>query len=354
MRNLFYIFLLVSASAFSQNAYISRVFEYRPAPGQFVNMAPYYEPGDTDASMAQKAEDAIANNALGMISLGSFGGYVVFGFDHEVQNLSGHYDFSVLGNAFYDSAFPDVEGGSSEPGIVLVSHDDNANGLPDDEWYELAGSEYYKATTLHDYSLTYYRTPADHVPVRVKGTPIIDSTYIAWQGSDDVSGYVLMNSYHRQDYFPMWISDDELTFTGTLLPPNAIDMSSNGSHYLLQCYGYGYADNHPNADSRSKFNIDWAVDASGSHVHLSGIHFVKVYTAVLQCFGSIGETSTELMGASDLHLLGGDDADVYYTPSSLPQHIINANAPVYNLLGQRVTPGYRGIVIRNGKKYLNK
>ena len=40
-----------------------------------------------------------------------------------------------------------LSGGSSEPGIVLVSKDTNGNGLADDEWYELAGSEYNSPAT---------------------------------------------------------------------------------------------------------------------------------------------------------------------------------------------------------------
>ncbi len=35
-----------------------------------------------------------------MISLGSYGGYVIFGFDHTVINVQGQKDFRVLGNAF--------------------------------------------------------------------------------------------------------------------------------------------------------------------------------------------------------------------------------------------------------------
>ena len=32
----------------------------------------------------------------------------------------------------------------------------------------------------------------------------------------------------------------------------------------------------------------------------------------------------------------------------------DANAPMYNLAGQRVTKSYKGVVIVNGKKMLNK
>lgn len=51
------------------------------------------------------------------------------------------YDFAIEGNAF---------DGSSEPGIVWVMQDVNGNGLPDDTWYQLKGSEYGKEETMRD------------------------------------------------------------------------------------------------------------------------------------------------------------------------------------------------------------
>jgi len=353
MKTLKYINIAIFATvmcpmlATAQNAYISRVYEYLPAPGQFVNTMPEYEDGDTEATMAQKAEETLANNARGMISLGGFGGYIVFGFDHRVENVEGHYDFNILGNAFYASSNPNPdaspEGGSSEPGIVMVSRDDNNNGLPDDKWYELAGSEYHKSTTIHNYTLTYYRTPFDHVATPVKSTSIIDDTYIAWHSSKGENGYVYKNAYHKQDYYPQWIKEDKLSFTGTILPNNAVDESGDGSYYVLYCYGYGYADNHPNNDpnNRSKFNIEWAVDENGKQVSLDGIDFVKVYTALNQYAGNLGETSTEIQGAADLHIIGGDDEDVYFKKGSVSAISTLKNDPsdtpiIFNILGQRV------------------
>ncbi len=46
------------------------------------------------------------------------------------------------------------------------------------------------------------------------------------------------------------------------------------------------------------------------------------------------------------------------TPSTAVKHItissLDANAPIYNLLGQRVQKGYKGICIQNGKKFMVK
>ena len=126
--------------------FIQAVDEYVPAPGQFVNTLPQYEEGNTAADMAQKCTECIAAGKGDMITLGAYGGYVTFHFDHPVANIPGQKDFAVWGNAFYDN---------SEPAIVMVSVDENQNGLPDDTWYELAGSEYYKSATVHGYEITY-------------------------------------------------------------------------------------------------------------------------------------------------------------------------------------------------------
>ncbi|MDE6112902.1 MAG: cell surface protein, partial [Bacteroidales bacterium] len=94
-----------------------------------------------------------------------------------------------------------------------------------------------------------------------------------------------------------------LTFRGTKLADNAVDESGNGTYYVLYAYDWGYVDNHPNeAEDKSSFNIEWAVDAQGRPVHLPCVDFIRVYTGVNQSCGWLGETSTELSRAEDLHV----------------------------------------------------
>lgn len=284
--------------------WIARVYEYCPAPGQFVNEMPQYEAGDTYADILQKCEESISGKNDVMISLGGYGGYVTFGFDHTVVNEPGKKDFRIWGNAFYELLHPDEKGGSAEPGIVMVSYDVNMNGQPDDPWYELAGSEYHKPETLHNYTLTYRRPDLAREPVPDDDYPYLtDLYYIPWYDSEGSTGYMPKNSFHIQDYYPKWVDADELTFTGTRLAPNAVDTSGQGTYYVLYSYDWGYVDNHPNdyADLNS-FDIDWAVDADGNPVHLPGVDFVRVYTGLNQQCGWLGETSTEICRGQDLHI----------------------------------------------------
>ena len=281
--------------------YISNVLEYNPAPGQFVNTMPQYEEGDTYANMLCKAEESIAGTNRSLISLGAWGGYVTFAFDHSVVNAPNQSDFLIEGNSFYASATS--KGGSSEPGIVTVSIDINQNGLPDDPFYQLAGSEYANPNTLHHYSLTYHRTPANHTPQPDKKNSLTDSTYIRWTDNQNQAGYLHKNTFHTQEYFPQWLADSALTFVGSRLPNNAYDPNGKGAYWIQQPFDYGYADCHPNDSiARCSFDIDWAVTNEGNPIYLPCVDFVRVYTGVFQQCGWTGEISTEISHARDLHV----------------------------------------------------
>ncbi|MDR2860147.1 MAG: YncE family protein, partial [Mediterranea sp.] len=178
---------------------------------------------------------------------------------------------------------------SSEPGIVLVSEDTNGNGIPDDEWYELAGSEYRSDKVIQDYEITYYRP-----------YPLL--AHVRWTDNRGREGYVPRNPFHTANsYYPLW-ADDEITFRGALLPDNAVNKGdSNNEQWVQYPFPWGYADNQPNTGAYSQFKIDWAVDGNGTPAALKGINFVKIYCAVNQVCGQLGETSTEISAVEDLH-----------------------------------------------------
>lgn len=323
---------ITGASAQSLNSpYIDKVYEYVPAPGQFINTMPEWEEGDDAAAMADKCLELLADE--GMICLGGFGGYVTFGFDHPVVNVPGAYDLYIMGNAF--AATDKSDGGSSEPGIVMVSRDDNGNGLPDDQWYELSGSADTDSIgkVVYGYQMT-YNFSGDKEP-------------ITWTDNKGGKGVMPRNAYHSQEYFPAWLTDQgSLTFTGTLLPNNIYVDDGN---FIMRFLRYGYVDNQPNiVDGKRNeaccFDLGWAVDSDRQPVSLSHVDFVRVYCAMNQINGLLGETSTEFAGAEDLH------------PSAVPTGVVDISTSkttdsgtYYDLTGRRTSRNAKGVSVVNGK-----
>ena len=280
----------------------NKVYEYTPAPGQFINET---KTGGFDGSQTTP-EAAIAyaesrmsevdrdgNPYPNWVSLGGFGGYIVVGFDHSIDN-SGDYDIGILGNSF---------SGSSEPGIVWVMQDENGNGLPDDTWYELAGSETGKAETIQNYAVTYYRPSGTMMPV-------------LWIDNLGNSGEIdYLTQFHRQEYYyPLWIESDSYTLTGTCLAPRNYDASGNGSYWVNAEYDWGYVDNFSSIDrltgdenatadaNANHFKISNAIDFECQPIHLDYIDFVKVQVGVNAKSGWLGELSTEVCGFYDCNL----------------------------------------------------
>lgn len=310
---------------------ITKVFEFLPGPGQFVN-----------TSIAN-SEAAKNNLVVGtMVSLGGWGGYVIVGFDQPIVNRPEHrygVDFTVRGNAF---------GGWAEPAAVMVMKDVNGNGLPDDDqWYELAGSEYYFNSAIKNLTMTYYN-------------PKYDGRYtIPFNTDKGVSGAMLTNGYHQQAYYPdpfdFGISPDSVSFTGTY-SKFLLDKSRKGYVTAKKLPCFGYADNHPNAGTATKpqnpyykddygtqtdgFDLSWAVDRDGNAVALDTVHFVKVYATVQEDGGWLGEVSPEIASIT----LTTPDAS--YIPQDYYVHVIGVG-PLQVQKGKSYQ--YEGILFKNGK-----
>lgn len=266
---------------------INSIYAYRPAPGQFVNVLPEYAQGDDEAAMCAKVFAAIGEGRTGLVTLGGAGGYLVAGFASRVPNVPGQNDIEVLGNAFVNA---------SEPGIVSVMRDDNGNGLPDDTWYELAGSAHDEAR--RGYSLVYLRPDESHATTGSNAPWCADEHYIWWQDSDGKEGWLARNIYHSQPYYPMWVEEAELRFRFTLLPNLAY---RSGDTWLQPAFPWGYADNQPNGTDGCRFDVSRAIDEEGNPVNLDGINFIRIHTAVFRQMEAIGEASTEVSCIRSLH-----------------------------------------------------
>lgn len=238
------------------------VYEYVPAPGQFIN--------ENNMTMTPDEANRWATKRLSdgeVISLGGFGGYVIVGFGHSIEN------FSIKGNAFTNKG-----GASNEPGIVYVMQDVNGNGLPDDEWYELRGSETGKESCIQNYSITYSRP----------GAPKSAVDWIDCFGEQGVINY--MGSFHSQDYYyPSWIAADEYTLRGTLV---AVDSRFEAGQWIVSPLESGYVDN--TGSNNDRFDISDAVYSDLTPIDLQYVDFIKIQTGVNGNCGLLGELSTEV------------------------------------------------------------
>lgn len=248
------------------NAYVTSLIEYKPAPGQFINKAP---------GNLESANSIVGKK--GTVTLGAYGGYIVLGFDHTVVDVTDKEDIIVYGNGSSSSA---------EPGIVYVMRDDNANGLADDTWYELSGSAFNTEGYERNYSVTYTRP-----------NPV--TADVPWRDSKGNTGVVKTNTFHKQAYYPEWITANEYTLTGSLLPSGNINMS-NPNFIISSPFPFGYADNTAGSD---KLDIKNAINAEGKSVKLYGIDFIKIQTGIQANMGWLGELSTEVTGVADLSLI---------------------------------------------------
>lgn len=287
MRKLFLItaMLAVYGVLWAQVNRANCLFEYRPAPGQFINNPIIGTP---------EAAERILSTDNNLVSLGAFGGYIVLGFEKPVKNHPANpfgIDFTIFGNAFT---------GSSEPGIIWVMKDENGNGLPDDTWYQIAGSSYFHPSTNHKYQLIWYNQPDGSA---------------SWKDNQVKTGTMLKNEFHSQPYYPQPLyfetyPTDSVTLSGTLLGHSS--MVLNGQ-IVLPTLAFGYADNRPvnrnvsptipdnpyTLETREgaggdPVDISWAVDSLGNYVDLDEIHFLKIVTGAMADIGVLGEISTEI------------------------------------------------------------
>lgn len=271
----------------------NKVYEYTPAPGQFINetkIGGFTGNETTPQAAADYAHKRMQDNLF--VSLGGFGGYLTVGFDHSIDNVPG-YDLAIRGNSFK---------GSSEPGIVWVMQDENGNSLPDDTWYELKGCETGNEGTIQNYEVTYYRPSGPGMPVQ-------------WTDNTGASGEIdYLKTYHNQEYYyPLWIKEDSYTLKGTCLHAMNYDQSGNGTYWVQPEYDWGYADNYSPTDFysgtseelRSCNFLDFsnATDSNGNVVELKFVDFIKVQTALNTKSGWLGENSTEVFGFYDYSML---------------------------------------------------
>ena len=282
--------------------FLSEVLDLELAPYSAVGVNNPFGKTDTKKSAMEKAREKLNKDFSASntgIALGPLGGYIVFRFDHTVMNVNGLRDFRIGSSASKTSC--------PAPGVVFVAFDANQNGLPDeDEWYEIAGSEYGKTSTLSNLTVIYNR-PDNFLTTASMGKEVKD--YITYT-INGVPGALSSGSMNNTiPIWPFWLRESDegktITFTGVHRLQSNTQM--NGTYPdSTQWYDYGYVSNSdPKDEVNSSFDIDWAVGKDGKPVHLPGVDFIKVQTATMMYAGGwYGALKTSLNSAIDLHLTG--------------------------------------------------
>jgi len=278
---IFFFFLMLSCEGTTpdapddNSAYITSVYEYVYAPGQHAQLA---KANDSSNFIGKPSNDKP------WLYLGGFGGYVIAGFNHEVVNGDGA-DFEVY-------ALP---GAMPEPAVVYVMSDENADGKPNDTWFELKGNQFDNCR--RNYWVRYYKS-------------VSNADNVTWKDSEGSRGE-LFSGFGESVSANWWWSPtltDSITFTGTRLPDAYDNSSADETQYWTVPtgrYTWGYAENQDGTDfdkilGANKLDISNAVDAEGNAVVLANIRFIKVQTGVFQRAGWTNEVSSEVRGAKDL------------------------------------------------------
>ncbi len=325
----------------------ANVYAYLPAPAQFVNE------GVTSGGWGDIYDSTgkLKGNATTGVSLGFFGGYVVYEFNTPIADDPTHpygADFIVYGNAFWNN---------SEAGCIQVSQ----NGT---DWYDIAGSMYYTKSTPGA-SITFTNPNLNEDEVGTEDNPVeagdagklADVDYTLKVGTSTTTGKVTKNTFHNHSWFPMYVNyftdsgsrkamdkistlpfvskttrangvANTLTFTGTLLT----NYPGTGKTAEI---GFGYCDVHPNktlggtiaynpyqtftssSDYDTKvagtsggdpIDIAWAVDSNGAPAKLTSVKYVRIYTGMAQMNGIFGEISTEVCGVAACDTITGTGA----------------------------------------------
>ncbi len=296
--------LLISSCSIDEqenSPYITSVYEYVYGVGQHAQSVSYGN------------EENMKGASSSFVYLGGWGGYIVAGFDHPVTNKIGCYDIAIF-----------AQGGvGDEPSVIFVMQDENNNGLPDDKWYEISGSETDEVGYQRGATVTYYKQ--DDSDSSMFYTINKEATqYELINGFGDTTSnswwWPYYDHLNDSDYHAITKGTDTLgeyiTFTGTLLPSSK-EESDGQWRDIPDRFTFGYGENYSGDDyalvpfgkgkkGANIIDISDAIDSEGKSVHLSHINFIKVQTGVLQVCGWLNEISSEIAGAADLNLLEGD------------------------------------------------
>jgi hypothetical protein len=300
--------LLLCGTTLAQSPFATRILDYSPAPGQFVQYPQFNDPARALGPPGGTGGLSAADNAK-IVTLGGFGGSITLGFDHSVwanPHNPHRLDLIIYGNAFFVSGNPFRR--QAECGVVEVSRDDNHNGLADDHWYLIPGSHLaapFTRTTLIWNTATL--NPAWTPPGRAGAWPVSGfmlpsppfgpSALLAntlTTGAEQVWGYadlaptLLLGDTHADNTQADPDADPARFYT---IPDDPLAVGID-----------------PGSGGGSAISIGWAVDPDTMlPANLDRIDFVRITTGVNAVDPILGEISTEVSAVADVRPVNTPD-----------------------------------------------
>ena len=159
-------------------------------------------------------------------------------------------------------------------------------------------------------------------------------------------GYFVRGEEASHGYTATATSDDATTTDGNMIEGNATAspiVISATSPITSDKYVLGTATSGTYAGQSGLFLVDGSVNVA------AGKAYLDAGTTGGARYLSIAWGDGETTGIESIHNSWQSQAA---KPSA--QFIIHNDTPMYNLSGQKVSDSYKGIVIVNGKKYINK
>ncbi len=309
--------LSIGDRSLAQSPFATRVVEYDPAPGQFVQDSAFNDPRSALGPPTGGGTLTVDNDSKA--TLGGFGGSIVLGFDHTVADDPANpmgLDAIVFGNAFWV--------GSSnrhwaECGYIEISRDDNGNNMPDDAWYLIPGSHITNPagqleTQTWDNNIgdpTYppdnpawlpitspdqWQTQAIRLPGEIFDALIVTNPNGLFADSAGIFGYA--------DFSPTLelgdMDGDNFVDDPTITPKEFYTVPDDPLTTGIT----------PGSGGGDAFDIAWAIDPDTlAPADLDGFDFIRITNGVNRIDLRFGEASPEIDAVADVAPMSPGDTD---------------------------------------------
>lgn len=294
--------LTASAAAFAGD-FADAVVSYAPAPGQFVNNALYNNPAR--ALGAPIGGGTLAADNTKVVSLGGFGGSITLKFNQTVVddpcNPFG-LDAIIFGNAFLVAGNPNRHW--AEGAVIEISRDANANGLADDAWFVIPGSQGPLPIESQDWDNNPgTSTPPSNLAWYPSGAPpMLSTSTFALPAIFDAQVLQNPNGLGATTEGVWGYADCSPTLLlGDTNADNAVDSPgmSAGEFYTSPDNPFAVGIT-PGSAGGDAIDIAWAIDPiTGAPAGLGGFDFIRITSGVNFVPGPQGEISPEIGGVAD-------------------------------------------------------